>query len=146
MSNSPVSSLSSPQAGSTNADPRSAFRTKTVGTRLSVSELEEVEAAARRSGMSLAEWLRENALREARQLPGDPVELLLAELAATRYMLLNLFHATALAHAEGRHLLPDSVLKIRETADARKLAQARKMLQDFFAPEGKSAGETGAGK
>jgi hypothetical protein len=146
MSSSPVSSLSSPQVGSASADPRNAFRTKTVGTRLSVAELEEVEAAARRAGQSLAEWLRENALREARQRPGDPAELLLAEVAATRYMLLNLFHATALAHAEGRHLLPDSVLKIRETADARKLAQARKMLQDFFAAEAPSVPGSGVGK
>jgi hypothetical protein len=127
MSSSPVSSLSSPQVGSASADPRNAFRTKTVG-------------------QSLAEWLRENALREARQRPGDPAELLLAEVAATRYMLLNLFHATALAHAEGRHLLPDSVLKIRETADARKLAQARKLLQDFFAAEAPSEPGSGAGK
>jgi hypothetical protein len=141
MSSSPVSSLSSPQTG-VSADPRNAFRTKTVGTRLSVVELEEVEAAARRSGKSLAEWLRENALREAQQRPGDPSELLLAEVAATRYMLLNLFHATALAHSEGQQLLPESVLKIRETADARKLAQARKLLQDFFASEpGNGAGK-----
>jgi hypothetical protein len=33
--------------------------------------------------------------------PADPAELVLAEVAATRYMLLNLFHATALANAEG---------------------------------------------
>jgi len=145
MSISPDSPLSSPEAGPS-ADPRSAFRTKTVGTRLSMAELEEVEAAAKRAGKTLAEWLRENALREARQSPADPLELVLAELAATRYMLLNLFYSTAQANVEGVHLLPESVLKIRETADARKLAQARKMLQDFFAAEGKSAGETGAGK
>ena len=84
MSISPVEPLSSPDAGSS-ADPRNAFRTKTVGTRLSVAELEEVEAAAKRAGKSLAEWLRENALREARQRPGDPNELLLSELAATRF-------------------------------------------------------------
>jgi len=107
-------------------------RAKTVATRLSPDELAEVEAAAKRSGKTLAEWLRETALREARQRPADPAELLLAEVAATRYMLLNLFHAAALANAEGRHLLPDSVLKIRDAADARKLAAARKMLQDFL--------------
>ena len=145
MSISPVAPLSSPEAGSS-ADPRNAFRTKTVGTRLSVAELEEVEAAAKRAGKTLAEWLRENALREARQRAADPNELLLSELAATRYMLLNLFHATALAHSEGRHLLPESVLKIRETADARKLAQARKMRQDFFAGEAPGKEKSGAGK
>jgi hypothetical protein len=64
----------------------------------------------------------------------------LAEVAAARYMLLNLFHATALANGEGRPLLPDSVLKIRDAADARKLAAARKMLQDFFAQDGLDGG------
>ncbi len=116
-------------------------RAKTVATRLSPAELAEVESAAKRSGKTLAEWLRETALREARQRPADPVELVLAEVAATRYMLLNLFHAAALANAEGRHLLPDSVLKIRETADARKLATARKMLQDFLSQDAPDGGQ-----
>ena len=61
------------------------------------------------------------------------MELLLAELMATRYALLNLFHATALAGAEGKQWLPDSVLKIRDQADAQKRQKARKLLQDFFA-------------
>jgi hypothetical protein len=49
------------------------------------------------------------------------------------YALLNLFHATALAGAEGKQLLPDSVLKIRDQADAQKRQKARRLLQDFFA-------------
>ena len=76
---------------------RTILRAKTVATRLSAEELEEVEAAAKRSGKSLAEWLRDTALVEARQRPADPVEVVLAEVCATRYMLLNLFHATAQA-------------------------------------------------
>ena len=72
------------------------MRAKTVATRLSPEELQEVEAAAERDGKSLAEWLRELALRSARERPADPIELLLAELMATRCALLNLFHATAL--------------------------------------------------
>src|ERR1700728_1456305 len=107
-------------------------RAKTVATRLSPEELQEVEAAAERDGKSLAEWLRELALRSARERPGDPIELLLAELMATRYALLNLFHATALAGAEGKQLLPDSVLKIRDQADAQR-PKVRKLLRDFFA-------------
>jgi hypothetical protein len=111
---------------------RPGLRTKTVATRLTPDELREVEAAAARDGQSLAEWLRTLALKTSRQRPADPVELLLAELAATRYMLLNLFHATALANAEGKHLLPDSVLRIRDQAAGRKLDTARKLLADFL--------------
>ncbi len=109
---------------------RTILRAKTVATRLSTDELEEVESAAKRSGKSLAEWLRDTALTEARQRLADPVEVVLAEVCATRYMLANLFHATAQAASEGKQLLPETVLKIRETADAQKATKARKLLHD----------------
>jgi hypothetical protein len=119
---------------------RPGLRAKTVATRLTPEELQDVEGAAERDGKSLAEWLRELALRSARQRPADPIELVLAELMATRFVLLNLFHATALAGMEGKQLLPDSVLKIRDEANVQKLEKARKLLQDFFA-EGGDTGE-----
>jgi hypothetical protein len=129
--------MSAPRSAPSSTPPtetgRPTLRAKTVATRLSPEELQEVEAAAERDGKSLAEWLRELALRSARERAADPIELLLAELMATRYALLNLFHATALAGAEGKQLLPDSVLKIRDQADAQKRQKARKLLQDFFA-------------
>jgi uncharacterized protein (DUF1778 family) len=134
LSNSFPASAVPPQTSSA-TETRPVLRSKTVATRLSSDELEEVEAAAKRGGKSLAEWLRETALREARQRPADPVELVLSEVAATRYMLLNLFHAMALANGEGHYLSPDAVLKVRDTADARKLQTARKMLQDFLAQD-----------
>jgi len=113
------------------------FRTKTAATRLTPEELGELEAAAESAGQVLSEWLRGTALGAARQRPADPAELVLAEVWTVRYALLNLFHAAAQAASEGRQLSPDSVLKIRDQADARKLQQARKLLDDFFAREGK---------
>ena len=109
------------------------FRTKTAATRLTPQELAEIEAAAEGAGQALSEWLRGTALCAARQRPADPSELVLAELWAVRYALLNLFHSAAEAAAENRQLSPDSVLKIRDQADARKIQQARKLLDDFFA-------------
>ena len=117
---------SSPSEIASGIDPKSAFRTKTVGTRLSVAELEEIEAAAKRSGKSLAEWLREIALMQARERPADTTELVLAELVATRSVLLNLFHASAQATQEGSAIAPETVLKIRDSADAKKHGSARK--------------------
>lgn len=116
------------------AKPR--FRTKTVATRLTPAELAEIEAAAQGAGQAVSEWLRETALRGARERPADPAELVLAELWAMRFTLLNLFHAAAQAAAEGRQLPPDSILKIRDQSDARKRQQARKLLEDFLAPKG----------
>jgi len=115
---------------------RPGFRTKTIATRLTPGELSEVEATAENAGQSLAEWLRQTALQAARQRPADPIELLLAEVWALRYTLLNLFHSNAKAASEGTQLLTDSIVKIREQADAVKLQTAHKILEDFFALDG----------
>ena len=124
-----------PLNGALNPEEKPGFRTKTIATRITPEELREIETAVERDGKKLAEWLRDVALKSARQRPADPMELLLAEQSATRYMLLNLFHATAQANAEGKHLLADSVLKIRDQANARKLADARKLLESFQTEE-----------
>ena len=115
-------------------------RTKIMATRLTPSELAEVEAAAEGTGQSLAEWPRETALRAARQGPADPVELLLAEVWALRYTLLNLFYSRAQTASDGTELLPDSIAKIRDQADARKFRQARRLLEEFLAPKGNERG------
>jgi isocitrate/isopropylmalate dehydrogenase len=92
-----------------------------------------VETAAETANQSLAEWLRESALHAARQRPADPIELLLAEVWALRYTLLNLFHSNVKAASEGTQLLPDSIVKIRDQADTVKLQKAHKILADFLA-------------
>lgn len=120
---------------------RPGFRTKTIATRITQEELREVEAAAEKSGKTLAEWLRDLALKAARERPADPSELLLAEVVALRYMILNLFHGSATAQAEGKYLLPESVVKIRDKAEARKLADARKLLTDFLTGEDGTGGQ-----
>jgi hypothetical protein len=119
---------------------RPGFRTKTVATRLTPGELAEVEAAAESGGQSLAEWLRETALRATRQRPADPIELLLAEVWAMRYILLNLFHSEAKATSDGKQLQPDSIVKIRDQADAVKLQKAHQILADFLAQTGADRG------
>jgi hypothetical protein len=112
---------------------RPGFRTKTIATRLTPGELAEVEATAESAGQSLAEWLRETALHAARERPADPIELLLAEVWALRYTLLNLFYSEAKATSEGTQLQPDSIVKIRDQADTMKLQKAHKILEDFLA-------------
>ncbi len=107
------------------------FRTKTISMRLTPGELAEVESAAERVGKQPSEWLRETALTVARERPSDPIELVLAEVWAVRFALLSLFHAGAQATVEGRPLLPESVVTIRDGADAKKLEQARRMLANF---------------
>ncbi len=131
--------LQSPALPSDEARP--SFRAKTIATRLTAEELAEIEAAAEDEGKTVAQWLREKALKAARQHPAEATELLLAEVWALRYTLLNLFHSGARAAAEGKQLLPDSILQIRDDADARKLEKARKLLQDFLAQERPDGGK-----
>jgi len=116
---------------SPNDDNKPGFRTKTIATRLTPGELAEVESAAEQAGKPLSEWLRDTALNASRQRSSNSVELLLAEVWAVRYALLNLFHAGAQANAEGRALAPESVIQIRDEADARKLTQVRKLIENF---------------
>jgi uncharacterized protein (DUF1778 family) len=123
------------------AEAKPGFRTKTIATRTTPEELAEVEAAAEREGKSLSEWLRETSLKAARQRPAEAAELLLAEVWALRYTLLNLFHSGAQAALEGKLLLPDSILEIRDDADARKLEKARSLLTDFLAQGGPDGGK-----
>src|SRR5450631_2590388 len=126
-----------PQSGlSFGEEAKPGFRTKTAATRLTPEELSDIETAAEGAGQALSEWLRATALQAARKRPADPAELVLAEVWALRYALLNLFHSGAQAASEGRQMLPDSILRIRDEADARKLQQARKLLGDFLAPQG----------
>ena len=122
-----------PEAGGV----RPSFRTKTVATRLTPDESAEIESAAESAGQVLSEWLRSTALSAARRRPVDPIELLLSEVWALRYSVLNLFHAGAQAASEGKQMLPNSIAKLRDQTDARELQQARKLLQDFFGQNGK---------
>jgi len=115
---------------------RPGFRTKTIATRLTPGELAEVEATAENAGQSLSEWLRETALQAARQRPADPIELLLAEVWALRYTLLNLYHSEAKATSSGTPLQPDAIVKIRDQADTLKLQKARTILEDFLSRNG----------
>ncbi len=139
----PGTSTPATRNASAGVEEKPGYRTKTVATRITPEELREVESAAERDGKTLAEWLRDLALKAARQRPADPMELLLAEQSATRYMLLNLFHATAQANAEGKHLLAESVLRIRDQANARKLADARKMIENFHAQDAEEGQDGG---
>ena len=129
-SDSTTGQVNKPSKGEEN---KPGFRTKTIATRLTRDELATVESAAEQAEKPLSEWLREMALMAAREQPANPIELVLAELWALRYALVNLFHAEAQASFESKRLLPESVVNIRDRADARKTVQARKLLEEFLA-------------
>ena len=122
------------------AESKPGFRTKTISTRLPLDELTEVEAAAERVCQPLSKWLRETALRAARERPADPMELLLAEIWAVRHVVLGLFQAGIEATVEGKPMLPESIPKIRDRADSRKFEEARRMRANFVAQRAEHRG------
>ena len=119
-------------------DKKPGFRTKTIAMRLTPDELTEVESAAVQTGKPLSEWLRQTTLTAARDRAANPIELVLAEVWAVRHVLLNLFYAGAHATVEGAAMSPESILKIRDQTDARKLEEARKILGGFLVAEVRS--------
>ena len=113
------------------------FRTKTAATRLTPEELGEIEAAAECAGQVSPSGCAGPLCARRDGGPLIPSNWCWPKPGRCADALLNLFHAASQAASEGRQLSPDSVLKIRDQADARKLQQARKLLDDFFAREGK---------
>ena len=107
------------------------FRTKSLGTRLTPEELKEVEAAAERVGKNASEWVREAVLKAARPSEPAPTELLLEELAALRYIVLNVFDATAQAAEKNQPLAPGSVGRLPEAARSREPAAGKKGVEEF---------------
>jgi hypothetical protein len=122
------------------------FRTKTISMRLTPGEVAAVESAAERGGKPVSEWLRDAALAATRERTADPIELLLAEIWAVRHMLLKLFYAGAQATREGKPMLPESVVSIRDQGDGKKREQARRMLADFLTQPAEDRAQQGGGE
>ena len=66
-------------------------RSRSIATRLTEAELNEVETAAADAGKKVAEWLRDAALAQARSGQEQTDPILLAEIMGMRSLMLNLF-------------------------------------------------------
>jgi hypothetical protein len=76
-------------------DESNVLRVETLATRITSEEMRAVKAAARNSGSSCSEWLREAALaylEETGQKSTTPIELtILEEIMGLRFLMVNLF-------------------------------------------------------
>ena len=102
------------------------LRSRSIATRLTESELNEVETAAADAGKKVAEWLRDAALAHARasQEKTDPV--LLAEILGMRSLMLNLF-----AGASQGPLSREDVRKMSVYSDSIKQQKADELLKQM---------------
>ncbi len=73
--------------------PADQLRNRTVGSKMTESEYEQLVAVAEREGLTLGEWCREVLLAQANgnqaKMPSATEQTLLAEFVALRMILLN---------------------------------------------------------
>ena len=114
---------------------RTVLSSKTLSTRLSPEELEEVEQAAQRDGSTRSEWMRAVLLREARKFAEPPFELLFEEVIATQNLLTNYLVASAQMGAENKQLSRNDVLQMIQFANGQKRQDAQRMVEEWHAKD-----------
>jgi post-segregation antitoxin (ccd killing protein) len=105
-------------------------RTQTVGTRVSLSEEQELIAIANRDGLNVSEWVREVLLKEARRSTDDAV---FTELVATRMLLLNLIKPLILGEKVSPTWITEAMTMVRKE----KHKAAQDVMQQYTQNAGK---------
>ena len=93
-------------------------RVRSVAIRFTESEVAQLEAAAKKSGVTLREWSRELLLRS---IQGSEADVLFTELIATRMLLLNLIKPVALGDKITTKDFADISAQVRK--EKRRVAQ-----------------------
>ncbi|MGH9378739.1 MAG: hypothetical protein ACRD1I_08065 [Terriglobia bacterium] len=102
------------------------LRIKSVGTKVTEAEYGRLDAAAKASGQTLAEWVREVLLASVGETRATVAEkTVLAEVLGLRTILLNLFYKLA----KGEAIIEDKIKELIERADAGKLPKAQERLE-----------------
>jgi hypothetical protein len=111
-------------SASVSSVPNDASRVKSIATRLTEAEFDEIEAAASKAGKKVSEWLRDTALGHSRAPQEEQTDtLLLAEIMGMRDLMLNLF-----AQASKGSLSSEDMRKMSVYADSIKEQKAREFL------------------
>jgi post-segregation antitoxin (ccd killing protein) len=105
-------------------------RTQTVGTRVSLSEEQELIAIANRDGLNVSEWVREVLLKEARRSTDDAV---FTELVATRMLLVNLIKPLILGEKVSPTWITEAMTMVRKE----KHKAAQDVMQQYTQNAGK---------
>ncbi len=96
----------------------SIVRAVSVNAKVSQTEFEAIQAQARAHGLSLGEWMR------TRLLAGERDELLLAEMYATRSIIVNAIYGLECP----KPWSPEDYRRLVDHADTIKVAAARALL------------------
>jgi hypothetical protein len=113
--------------------PADQLRNRTVGSKVTESEYDQLVAVAEREGLTLGEWCREVLLERAsinaRKQPSATEQTLLAEFVALRMILLN-----ALSKLGQKVELSERDLQeLAELADQERFQRAQERLAEAVA-------------
>ncbi len=113
--------------------PADQLRNRTVGSKMTESEYDQVVAVAEREGLTLGEWCREVLLAHANsgdlKKPSATEQTLLAEFVALRMILLNALSKLGQKVELSEHDLQD----LAELADQERFIRAQERLAEGVA-------------
>jgi hypothetical protein len=106
------------------------LRNRTVGSKVTESEYEQLVAVAEHDGLTLGEWCRDVLLAQANanvgKTPGTPEQTLLAEVMAVRTILLNALFKLA----QGAVLTTEELDQLIERADGERFERAQERFAE----------------
>ena len=110
--------------------PGDQLRNRTVGSKMTESEYEQLVAVAERDGLTPGEWCREVLLARANanvgKTPSTPEQTLLAEVMALRTILLNALFKLA----QGVVLTTEELDRLIERADGERFERAQERFAE----------------
>ena len=108
--------------------PTDQLRNRTVGSKMTESEYEQLLTIAERQGLTLGEWCREVLLARANtnewKKPNTTEQILFAEVMALRTILLNALFKLA----QGAVLTTEELDRLIERADGERFERAQERL------------------
>ena len=104
-------------------------RSRSLGTKLTIQEEQELARAAEADGKSASEWAREVLLREARRSD----DALFTELVATRMLLVNLIKPLILGEKVSPTWITEAMTMVRKE----KHKAAQDVMQQYAQGAGK---------
>jgi hypothetical protein len=104
-------------------------RSRSLGTKLTIQEEQELARAAEADGKSASEWAREVLLREARRSD----DALFTELVATRMLLVNLIKPLILGEKVSPTWITEAMTMVRKE----KHKAAQDVMQQYTQDAGK---------
>ena len=103
------------------------IRTKSVGTKVSEEQFAALEARAHAQKLTLSEWVRAELLKTNDEVGTVPGDVLLAEIMASRTILINLVYSIS----KGESMTAETMQELIRRTDENKTRRAQELLAEI---------------